>query len=113
MNMIRTSRSGSAQSSVSVVQSSRARLSLANRHQSWGAAAAYAAPCRKCRESLRRASGLLLLVLSAACSSVSSYMSTSVHEGAVQNCIKKICGGATEAKDYQSCEATCRERFGP
>jgi hypothetical protein len=61
----------------------------------------------------RRASGLMLLMLSAACSSVSGYMSTSVREGAVQNCIKKSCRGATEARDYQSCEATCRDRFGP
>jgi hypothetical protein len=113
MNMVHTGRRGSPESPFSVVHGASARLVSARGHRSCSAATADAAPCRTLSKWLRRTSGLILVALSAACSSVGSYMSTSVREGAVQNCIKKSCAGASEATDYQSCEATCRERFGP
>jgi hypothetical protein len=56
-----------------------------------------------------RASGLMLLVLSAC--SPSTYL-TNVKQSSLDTCIRKSCTGAQEARDYQSCEAACRERFG-
>jgi hypothetical protein len=56
--------------------------------------------------------GLLMAALSAACSPATYFSNTK--QASVDYCIKKSCAGpsVTEARDYQRCEATCRERFG-
>jgi len=60
--------------------------------------------------TLTRASALMLLGLSAACSP-STHL-TNVMEASLETCIRKSCTGAQQARDYRSCEAVCRERFG-
>ena len=82
------------------------------RRRSHHAATPSATRCRSFRNwfMLTRASGLMLLGLSGGC--FLSTPLTNVKQASLETCIRKSCTGPQEARDYRSCEAVCRERFG-
>ena len=55
---------------------------------------------------------MLLIGLSGACASSMTSPFGDIKENSVQACLRKSCVGPKEARDYERCEATCRERFG-
>jgi hypothetical protein len=59
-----------------------------------------------------RASVVMVVGVSSACSP-SAYLAN-LKESTVDHCIRKSCTGpgVMEARDYQRCEAACRERIG-
>ena len=84
------------------------------RHRSRDGAAPSTNACRSARRWFMstRASSVVLIGLAGACSP-STYLSN-VKQTTVDYCVRKSCTGpsVSEARDYQRCEATCRERFG-